>query len=278
MRMTKIVKFTKNRDVIYDLLTRAKKFHSTCSSIHELDVSALMDACQSARKSGRPVSLNACLIKATSLVIQKYPRLNHHLFHGLFGKYEVAFEDINCNMIMMRRHQQEAITLPVVIERTNHLTIEEIDKIIQYNLTTPLEKLPQIQGIQRLKRLPRIAMKWFSYKCRSDYRFYQKYFGSYGFSSGIIEDHNGVHQERLGVVTQALANTCTAFLPASVSEEAVVIDGEIKARKILTFTLLVDHYLIEAREAMMAVRYLKDLIAEPSLLGLPCSFSGEGNE
>lgn len=266
--MTRIVQFSKNRDIIYDLLTRAKKYHNTCSSIHEIDITTLMEILKKSRETGHPLSLNACLIKATSLVIEKYPHLNHHLFHGLFRKYKAEFDEISCNMIMIRRHKKESITLPVVLERSNTLSVEEINSIIQHNLIAPLDELPQIQGIQRLKQLPRIALKWFSFKCRSDHNFYRKYFGTYGFSSAIIEDQNGVCEERLGVLTHAMANTCIAFLPNAISNEAVIINGEIKSRKMLSLTLLVDHNLIEAQDVLMAIRYLNRLLADPNLLGL----------
>jgi len=266
--MIRITQFSKNRDIIYDLLSRARKYHATCSSIHEFDISVLMEALEKKRKAGYRLSLNACLIKAASLVIQKYPRFNHHLFHGLTGKYTAEFDEINCNMIIIRRYQNESITLPIILKQSNTLSVETIDRIIQHNLSAPLEDLPQIQGIQRLKRLPRIAMKWFSFKCRSDYRFYQKYFGTFGFSSAIIENQNGVCEERLGVLTQAMANTCIAFIPNAVTSEAVVIDGELTLGKILNLTLLVDHYLVEAQDVLLAMRYLKRLLGNPVLLGL----------
>lgn len=266
--MTTIARFTKNRDIIYDLLKRAKRYHSTCTSTHEFDISNLMEHLDSARESGRQMSLNACLIKAISLVIEKYPYLNHHLFHGLSGKYRAEFQDINCNMVMMRRHNRESITLPVVIRNSNTLSVKEIDEVIHHNLVAPLDELPQIQGIQRLKKLPRIALRWFSYKCRSDYRFYQKYFGTFGFSSAIVEGKAGVIEQRLGTLTHAMANTCLAMLPNAVSEEALVIEGEIEIRKVLSFTLLIDHNLVEAQDVMIAMRYFKRLLSDPGMLGL----------
>lgn len=266
--MTKILPFTKNRQIIYDFLMRAQRFHCTVSTIHEFDITKLLQARQRAEELGQSVSLNACLIRATSLVVEKYPRLNHHLFHGLFRKYEVKFDDICCNMIVLRRYKGEMILLPVLITRSNELSLTQIEDVILYHSETPIEDIPQFNGIQKLKSLPEIGMRLFSYRCRSDYRFYRQYFGTYGYSSMIVEDERSWHEPRIGMASRSVANACAAFQPTSVSEEPVVVDGEVVIGKILTMTFLADHYLIDGHYGMMAMRHLRHLLAEPKLLGL----------
>ena len=44
------------------------------------------------REAGDQVSFLAALVKATGMVMDKYPRMNQHLFHGLVGKYQVDFD------------------------------------------------------------------------------------------------------------------------------------------------------------------------------------------
>ena len=41
--MAKIIPYTKNREVIYDLLTRAKKFHCSVGGTYEFDVTNLLE-------------------------------------------------------------------------------------------------------------------------------------------------------------------------------------------------------------------------------------------
>lgn len=266
--MAKVVPFTKNRQAIYDLLNRAQRYHCTCATIHEFDIARLLEARERTGLAGRRVSLDACLIKATSLVIEKYPRLNHHLFHGLVRKYEVVFDDISCNLVMLRRYKGEMILLPIVIERSNTLSLAQIDDVITYHVETPIDELAQVSGIQRLKKLPRLGMRLFSYRCRSDHKFYRRYFGTYGYSPLIPEDEAVWRESRLGLVSRSVANTCAAFHPTAISEEPVVINGKITSRKTLTITFLADHYLIDGHYGMMAMRYLRRLLMQPSTLGL----------
>jgi len=267
--MTRIVPFTKNRQAIYNFLSRARKFHCTSNTIHEFDVTEMLKAYKEAKATAEPVSLNACLIKATSLVIEKFPRLNHHLFHGILRKYEVEFDEISCNMVMLREHDDELILLPVIIERTNELSLNQIDEVIAYHLKTPLHDLPQVQGMQKMKALPVLGMKLFSYLCRSNHRFYRKYFGTYGYSSLITEDERVWQEDRLGIISTSVANTGVAFQPTSISMQPFVIDDQVLPRSTLTMTVLGDHYLLDAHYGLMAMRYFRTLLENPQMIGLP---------
>lgn len=267
--MPRIVPYTKNRDAIYDLLSRAKRFHCTSTSIHELDVTALLDALARRRATGRRISFVAALVKATSLTLARHPRLNHHLFHGPLRKYEVDFEQIACNLIMLRRAESgEKILLPVIIDDSDAKSVDDIQDVIDYHQRTPLAELPQIQGIEKMKKLPRIAMRAFSYMCRADHRFYRKFFGTYGLSPLLVETEDGVVEGKLGVPGHSVANTCTAFFPAGVSDEPRVIDGQLATRKVLSMMLAVDHYLVDGHDGLLAVRDLAGLLASPSALGV----------
>jgi hypothetical protein len=267
--MARIVPFTKNREVIHDLLKRSQRFHATCSGQHEIDVTDLLAVLDARRAAGDPVSLNAVLIKATSLLLRKYPRLNHHLFHDLFGRrFEVDFENICCNVVLLRRHRGEAILLPVLLEDSDRLPVEEIDDVLNHHKRAPLDELPQLEGLQKLKRMPWFMLKLFSFKARSDPRFYRRYFGTYGFSSGILDGPSGVKIDEGPTVTHALANTATGFLPTSVAERPLVRDGEVVIRKMLSITVLIDHYVLDGHEAFLAMRYLARLLGRPAKLGL----------
>ncbi len=261
--MDRVAPLSPHREVIYDLLTRAKRFHCPVSSSWELEVDALERARARLRAAGRPVGVTACLVKATALVLERYPRLNRHLFHGLWRKYEVAFEAIRCQLVVVRRGPAgERVLLPLIVERANERTVEEVQAEIDRHRTAPLEELPQFQALLRVARLPRLALSWFSFRCRSDHRTYARYFGSYGLSA--LAAHGGS-----ALALHSVANTGAAFLLGGVQERAVARRGQVVAAPVLPLAVIVDHYLIDGLEVMEAVGHLRRLLADPARLGLP---------
>ena len=264
--MAKRVPFSKNRETIYDFLARAKRFHATCTSVHEIDVTDLLERTAARGADGKPPGFLAHLVRATGLVMARYPRLNHHLFHGPLGKYEVDFEEIVCTLIVLRKHERELVLLPVNIARPHERSVDDLADEIHQLRKAPLESLPQFQGIQKMKRLPRPAMHLFSYLCRSNHRFYRKFFGTYGISPLLVENDDGVVEGRPGTPTSVYTNTCTAFLPATVGDAVVVVDGQPMTRKMLTMMLAIDHYLADGHDGFMAIRYLDKLLGDPSRL------------
>ena len=51
-----------------------------------------------------------------------------------------------------------------------------------------------------------------------------------------------------------------------ISDEAVIVDGEVKAAKVLKLSLSVDHRVIDGATAQKALNRLKELLADPELL------------
>ncbi len=275
----RIIPFTKNRQAIYDLLTRAKRFHCPISGTYEYDATDLLAAIERARTAGRAVGLTACLVRATSLVLERYPRLNHHLFHGLFRKVEVEWDEIACNLIVMREDDatRERVLFPVVIPGSNRLTLEEIHAVIKRHKEAKLDDLPQIQAMRRLERLPRLLLKYASYKIRSDPRFYRRHFGTYGLSSLVTQGFGGV-------AGHAVANTAASFFPGTIADRPRAVAGEVVVRKVLSVMIVADHYLLDGQDILEAMAYLRDLLERPAALGLETSTrgasggSGEGDD
>lgn len=262
----KKVPYSKNREAIYDLLTRAKRYHCNSHSVHELDAEPLLHAVRLRREAGRPVRFHAYLVKATSLVMQRFPRLNHHLFHTPLGKREVDFEEIACNLIMLREDDGEEVLLPVVIERSDQLSVDEISDVLTYHLTTPLNELPQIQGVQKLKRLPRPALKLFSFLSRSSPRFYRRFFGTYGMSSLIPEGPDGPMMVDLGQVTHTVHNTAAAFVPTALGPRPRMVGDRVEIRPTLTMMLGIDHYVVDGHDGVRCMAYLNKLLLQPGKL------------
>jgi hypothetical protein len=266
--MTRRVPFTKNRETIYEFLSRAKRFHATSTSINEIDVTALCAHLDERRAAGNPATFLAHFVRATGLMMKRYPRLNHHLFHTPLGKREIDFEEIVCTLVLTRKHERELILLPVNIEAPHDRSVDDIDRFISHHRKAPLEELPQFRGFQQMKKMPRPALRLFSYLCRSNPTFYRKFFGTYGISPMLSEGDDGVFEGSRGVPTMAYANTCTAFIPATVADHARVVDGKIVARRIFTLMVAVDHYLADGADGYMAMRYLDKLMSDPARLAL----------
>lgn len=267
----RITPFPKSRELVYGLLERSKAFHAPISMVVTMDVTNLLTRLESEPDRERRIGLLAYLIKATSWLLEKYPRLNHHLFHGLTRRYEVDFGEISCNLVILRRTEsKESILLPVIMRNSNRRSLVEIQREIRRYRRTPLDQLPEIAAIQKARELPRLATKYFNFKCRSDPAFYRRYFGTYGMSS-ILHDHRGkIELNKIHAsLTQVYVNTAAAFLPSTVTEEPRVIAGEVVARRVLTMTTMIDHHLIDGHEALFALEELVDVVEHGRLLPDP---------
>ncbi|MEC9071228.1 MAG: 2-oxo acid dehydrogenase subunit E2 [Myxococcota bacterium] len=256
----KIEPLSNNRFFLYEHLTRAKRFHCSVSGVYQYDVTDLLVELNRQKAEGRAISFVSLLVKATALVLERHPRMNRHLFHGLFRKFEVDFGTISCTLIVHRFGPDgEDILFPVIIDRPHERTMDDIYDEIRHFKKAPLNEIPQIGAFERIKKMPRFMIRWFSYKARSDPRFYMKYFGTYGLSSMLIEGWGP--QAGHGV-----ASVGSGFQPGVMKDTPVVVDGEIVIRKMLTLGILVDHYLLDGADAARAMMEMRGLLETNVLL------------
>lgn len=260
--MDRITPISKNRAVIIDLLTRAKKFHCPTTTAWQFDAEALDQARKKVLVNERPLSMTACIIKATSLFLKIHPRFNRHVFSRVFRRYVVAFDKICCTMIVRRQSKDgEQMLLPLMLESSDELTVTEIQEIIDHHRHCKLEELSQFQAFERVKKMPRIALSWFSYKSRSDHRFYRKYFGTYGISEMAV----GSFGPRGG---HTIANTATAFVIGPLFDVPEAENGQIVMRKKQGITLISDHFIIDGMDILAGMKTLEGLLGNPDKLGL----------
>lgn len=266
----KRIDYTRNREAIYGLLSRAKRYHSSMTANLDVEVGTLTAALRAARAAGRDVGFTAALVKATSIVMRKHPRLNQHLFHGLFGKRQVDFEQVDCNMIVLREAEDgEKILLPMVLRRSDELELDAIHAEIRRHREAPLAELESFKNVERVKRLPRGALALFSWKVRSDPSFYIKYFGTYGLSPLILEDAEGLpRHSQLGMGGHSVFNTGCAFFPFAVGERVIAEKGQLVAREMMSLTIGVDHFIVDGHDMFSAAHTLRLLLAHPGRLGL----------
>ena len=252
------VAFTRHRELVYDTLQRSQKFHCPVGYVYEIDVTDLE---QRIKELASPVSITSYLIKSTSLVIQRYPRLNHHLFRGLLGKRrEVRFREINCNLNIERTGSDgEAMLFPVVIEKANERSLEDIHSIVEHYRTADLDVLPQIQRVSNVRRLPRLILKLLSFKLRSSPKFYEKYFGTYNMSSVTEVDWGPI-------AGNVVLSTAVGFWPRVILSKPSVVDDQIVIRRILNIWIYVDHYLLDGPDIRNAMAELKEMLETCALL------------
>lgn len=257
----RIIPFTANRLLITDLLTRAKEYHCSITAVFEYDVTELLEGIEAARAAGREVGLVAVLVKATAMVMEKHPRMNHHLFRRWGRWLEVEFDHINCTLIVARDGgpNGEQVLFPIRVDDANQKTVEEIHAWIRWHKQTPLEEVPQFQALQNVKKMNWFALKWFNYKARSDPEFHQKYFGTYGLSSMVRRGWGGVSGS-------GVSNAASGFVPATIRALPRVVDGEIAIRQVMTLGLVADHYLLDGVDIDGGMTTLREYLETTTLL------------
>lgn len=254
------IPFTPNREFIADQLARTRRFHCPVSLVYELDVTDTLPAIESARARGAAVSLTALLVKATGLVLERHPRLNRHVFERWFRRLEVEFDDVSCTLIVRREGPAgEHVLFPVLVRRPNQLSIPEIHGIIRHHKEEALERLPQMAAFRRIQRMSWLGRKYFSYKARSDPRFYARYYGSYGLSVNVARDWGPV-------AGGGVANTGIAFVPGVIRDLPRVQGGEVRVRRILNLGVIFDHFLLDGADVARAMESLRPLVESQELL------------
>jgi pyruvate/2-oxoglutarate dehydrogenase complex dihydrolipoamide acyltransferase (E2) component len=258
------VEFTANRQLIHDLLLRARTFHAPVSANFELDITDLRARLQATARPARQWGLVSYVARATAIVVRKHPVLQRHLFTSWLGKKrEVVFDRISCTLIVNRKASDgEDILFPLLIEDIDKMSIEEIDAFIARHRDGPFEELEQFKAMQRVRKAPRLALQWFSYKARSDPDFYLKYFGTYGVSA-LFEPNGALN------AMSNYANTVIAFLPTSMRQRPWVHEGKIVPREILNLAVVFDHNLIDGLAAKDVSHSIRDVFEKPDLVLSP---------
>ena len=235
------------------------RFNCPMSGTFHFDVTDLYKKIKDLKKEGYSVGLVSCLVKATSLSIEKFPRMNNRIFHTLLGKKEVRYDSINCGLAATRLDPKgEEVIIPIILRGSNKLSIQDIHKQIKNNKILPIEGLESYEWLQKSRRLPRFLIPFVHYLFRSYPKFSAKNSSTFAISS-IMEENSSL------VSSHAPANQ-TTFFPISLKDQAVVHNGEVKPRKILAVTFCVDHFLVDGMDVQRCGNYLKNLLEKPDIL------------
>jgi len=248
-----------NRVFIYHLLKRMLRFNCPMSATFHFDVTDLYKVIKGLKKKGYSIGIVSSLVKATSLSIEKFPRMNNRIFHTLLGKKEVSYDSINCGLAVTRIDPMgEEVIVPLILKGSNKLSIQEIHKQIKDNKTLPIENLESYEWLQKSRRLPRFLIPFVHYLFRSYPKFSAKNSSTFAISSIMAENSSLVS-------SHAPANQ-TTFFPISLKDQAVVHNGEVKPRKVLAVTFCVDHFLVDGMDVQRCGNFLKKLLENPDNL------------
>src|SRR5262249_38110887 len=174
------------------------------------------------------------------------------------------FDGAHCTLMVQRKDTDgEDVLFAATLRDADIQPVAALHATIERYKHAPLDTLPEYQALARLKKLPAPLRRLLSYRLRSDPDFFEKMSGAtYGVSA-----YAG--SARVPITTgYALAPMACSFFIGTASDRPWVVDGAVVPRKILSVTILIDHYLIDGVEVAEALTELGDVLSSPAKLGL----------
>jgi pyruvate/2-oxoglutarate dehydrogenase complex dihydrolipoamide acyltransferase (E2) component len=251
---------TNNRVFIYHFLKRTQRFHCPMTAILRIDVTDTLQRIKEMRAEGHKVSFIAYLCKATAKTIEENPRLNHRLYHTLFGrKLEASFDHISCGLLVAREAPDgEEVLLQLILKNPNEMSVEEIHRSIKENKATPLEELDSYKKLQKVRTLPRFLIPLIHFFFRSNPKHTDQSFSTYGLSS--------VMQPDSVILGGHTPSNQTTFFPTSLRDEVLAINGKPEVRKVLVVGFSTDHFVVDGMDVQRATHTIRKYLEDPQTL------------
>ena len=248
------------RTFIYHLLRRSVRFHAPITVTCIFDITDLEAKIAKERERGNSVGLIASFIKATALCIKKHKRLNQRLFHTFWGTPKIAtFDEISCNTVVGRTTSTgEDIVLPMVLRHVDTMSVSEIQSKIREFTSKPLHELEAVDNLRAISTMPRWLSKFLHWRFRREPRFLISKVGTYAVSA--------LPNRELRCTSTYTPVSQTAFVPTTIQEQMLVIDGQPAVRTTLTCTITVDHYVMDGLYLKNALVDLKRYLEQPDTL------------
>ncbi len=241
----------RSRIATFDIFDLGLRKHHIIAML-EFDVTESRVKLRELRKKGTMVSFNAWLIKVIGSVLKKHPEAAAYIYSK---KKLVIFNDINVSMIVEKEIRDSKIPIPLVIEKTNEKSANDITNEIENAKSQRLNsddivlKRKSITYQKLYYHLPGFLRRLFWILLLKNPIFAYKTMGNVAVTSiGMIGKINGwfihksVHPISFGI--------------GSILKKPVVIGNEIVIREILNMAILVDHDVIDGAPM---VRLLDDL-------------------
>ncbi len=228
-----------------------KKHHVT--ALLEFDVTESRKQIREKRRGGVKLSFNAWLIKVISDSLKKHPDAAAFKINK---RKLIRFTDINISMLVEKDLGEEKVPIPMVIEKCNEKSAEEITHEIEAAKSQVMTKedvvlrkrATQLENLYY--KLPGFARRWTWHYILNHPRFAYKKMGNVVITSlgmtGKINGwfiHRSIHPVSFGI--------------GSVIKKPVVVKDEIKIREILNMTILMDHDVIDGAPMVRFVGELR---------------------
>ena len=244
-------KIPASRIATLDVYAVGKTRHHV-SALLEFDVTESRSRLKELRREGRKISFNAWLISVIGKALKQHPEAASFLYSK---KKLIVFDPINISVMVEKVSGGKKVPIPLVIERVNEKTAQEITQEIEDAKNQLFAKEDIVLNrrskiVERLYyRLPGMLRRliW-KYMLKHPKTAYKNMGNAVITSLGMMGRINGwfihttIHPVSFGV--------------GSVIKKPVVIGNEIKIREILNMTVLLDH---DVMDGAPMVRLLNDL-------------------
>ena len=252
MTKYKIHKFPKSRIATIDICEIGKRKHHVTGLI-ELDISKSREKIREYNKHNKnKISFIAWIISVISNTMQKYETASSYLK----GKNRLMiFENINVSIIVEKNLNGQKVPIPLIIEKTNEISIEAISMQINdaKNKQLSNKEIVLQKKADRLERiyyfLPRFIRRYvWKYLLRNPKLTFKK-MGNVAITSiGMMGQIKG------WFIPISIHPIC--FGLSSIIKKPTVIKDRIEIREILNMSILLDHDVIDG--APMA-RFISEL-------------------
>lgn len=247
-------KFPRSRIATIDVYSIGQSKHHVVALL-EFDVTDNRNNLKLLRREGNRVSFNGWIVKTIASVIHRHKEASAFLFSK---RKLIVFEDVNVSFLVEKKIGDERVPIPLVIEKAQLKSLEEITSEIQNAVKGSLNENEIVINKQSTLAeklyyfLPSFMRKifWMIFLSRKKFAFAKM--GNVAITSvGMIGKINGwfIHRSIHPI----------AFGIGSVLRKPVVVKNEIRIRDVLNMTVLMDHDVIDG--AAM-VRFLNDLTRE----------------
>jgi pyruvate/2-oxoglutarate dehydrogenase complex dihydrolipoamide acyltransferase (E2) component len=237
----KIYQFPKSRLATIDVCEVGKRKHHVTGLI-ELDVTeARIKIREHNKNNSQKVSFNSWIISVIGKTIK------HHEFSAAFlkGKSKLMiFDDVNVSLIVEKTLNGQKVPMPLIIEKANDKSAEEILKQIEAAKSKELSKKDVVlhKKNNRLERLyyllPGFARRFFWRHLLKRPKLAYKKMGNVAITSvGMMGRISG------WFIPISIHPIC--FGLGSIIKKPVIIDNEIEAREMLSMSILMDHDVID---------------------------------
>jgi len=252
MTKYKIHKFPKSRIATIDICEIGKRKHHVIGLI-ELDISKSREKIREYNKQNKnKISFIAWIISVISNTIQKYETASSYLK----GKNRlIIFENINVSIIVEKDVNGQKVPIPLIIEKTNEISIEAISMQIKDAKNKQLSNKDIVlqKKADRLERiyyfLPGFCRRYaWKYLLRHPKLTFKKMGNVAVTSIGMMGQIKG------WFIPISIHPIC--FGLSSIIKKPTVIEDRIEIREILNMSILLDHDVIDG--APMA-RFISEL-------------------